>query len=302
MTNVVLLIISLAAALGGSIIKKYYMSKSEDTLASVFTFNAIGSVVSALVLLVWGGIESLSVFTVLLGILFGIVTILQAITNLRALRIGPMSYTSIIISFSTLISAVSGALFFNEQIELAHIIGMVFMLISFVLAVEPKSDEKGMSMRWLALCLAAFLFTGGIGIMQKVHQTSSHKGELNAFLVVAFAVSAILSAIVALFLKKKESPAAENAAAQAEKPSGKLVYILVAVMLLNGVCVAVNNKLNLFLSGELPAAVFFPIVNGGGLILTTLAALILFRERLTKKQWVGVVAGVISILFLCNPF
>ena len=66
-----------------------------------------------------------------------------------------------------------------------------------------------------------------------------------------------------------------------------------------GGCVAVNHKLNLFLSGVMDSAVFFPIVNGGGLVLATIAALIIFREKLTKKQWCGVVIGTISVLCLC---
>lgn len=50
------------------------------------------------------------------------------------------------------------------------------------------------------------------------------------------------------------------------------------------------------------SAIFFPIVNGGGLVLTTLAAVLLFKERLSVKQWMGVAFGIISVVFLCNPF
>ena len=40
----------------------------------------------------------------------------------------------------------------------------------------------------------------------------------------------------------------------------------------------------------------------GGLVLATVTAVIAFKERLTKKQWLGVVIGIISVVFLCNPF
>ena len=77
---------------------------------------------------------------------------------------------------------------------------------------------------------------------------------------------------------------------------------MLGIMLVNGICVAINNKFNLYLSGVMDSAVFFPIVNGGGLVLTTLAAVLLFREKLSKKQWVGIVLGITSVVFLCNPF
>ena len=71
------------------------------------------------------------------------------------------------------------------------------------------------------------------------------------------------------------------------------------MMVVSGACVAVNNKLNLYLSGVIDSAIFFPVVNGGGLVLTTLAALVFFRERLTKVQWIGVGIGIVSVVFLC---
>ena len=74
------------------------------------------------------------------------------------------------------------------------------------------------------------------------------------------------------------------------------------LMLITGICVAANNKINLYLSGVMDSAVFFPTVNGGGLILATLTALVLFREKPTKKQWLGIAFGTVSVVLLCNPF
>lgn len=74
---------------------------------------------------------------------------------------------------------------------------------------------------------------------------------------------------------------------------------LIGCMLLNGICFAVLNRLNLYLSGVVDSAVFFPIVNGGSLILTMIAAIVVFRERLTRKQWIGIVLGVLAVFFLC---
>ena len=295
------LTISLAAALGGTVAKKYYTDREPTGLSGGFVFNAVGSLAAAVVLLCWGGFGATSAFTILLGLLFGAVTAFQGIMNIAALQVGPMSYTSVIISFSTLISALSGVLFFGEDLGWAQIVGIVLMLASFVLATEKDGDDKKKAnLKWFLLCLAAFFATGGIGIMQKVHQGSSHRGELNAFLIIAFISSALFCAICAVITRKRDRQATTG------KDSGtvntKRVRLMLTIMLVSGVCVAINNKFNLYLSGVMDSAVFFPIVNGGGLVLTTLAAVILFRERLTKKQWVGIVLGITSVVFLCNPF
>ena len=300
MNITITLILSLAAALGGSIAKKYYTDKGPIGLSGGFVFNAVSCLSAAAILLCWGGFGHSSVFTIVLGMVFGAVTALQGITNIAALQVGPMSYTSVIISFSTLISALSGVMFFDESLGWAQIVGMVLMLASFVLAARSDGNEKKANLKWLFLCLIAFVATGGIGVMQKVHQSSEYRDELNAFLIIAFVSSAAFCAIFAALLKRREN----RSAYEKEKQNNpiKQAYFMLGIMLASGVCVAVNNKLNLYLSGVMDSAVFFPIVNGGGLVLTTLAAVLLFKEKLSTKQWIGVVIGIASVVFLCDPF
>ena len=294
------LILSLAAALGGSITKKYYTDKEPAGLSGGFVFNAVACLTAAVILLCWGGFGASSVFTIVLGVAFGAVTTLQGITNIAALQVGPMSYTSVIISFSTLISALSGVMFFDESLGWAQIVGMVLMLASFVLAAKSDVDEKKANLKWLFLCLIAFVATGGIGVMQKVHQSSEYRDELNAFLIIAFVSSAVLCVFFAALMKRRESRFADEK--EKEKNGKRQIWLLLGIMIASGACVAVNNKFNLYLSGVMDSAVFFPIVNGGGLVLTTLAAVLLFKEKLSTKQWIGVVLGIASVVFLCNPF
>ncbi|MBQ8719811.1 MAG: EamA family transporter [Clostridia bacterium] len=288
------LIISLAAALGSSIAKKYYTKKGESGSFGNFLFTAACSLISACVLLIWSEFGEVSSFTVLLGLAFGAITTIQGIAHIAALQTGPLSYTAVIISFSTLIPALSGALFFGEGLSLSQIIGIVLMLISFLLATGKKTNETRANFKWLILCLIAFAATGGIGVMQKIHQSSPHRAELDEFLVIAFFASSLLSLLILAFIKGRGE--------QKQTRNGQWILFFLGITVLSGVCVAVNNKLNLYLSGVMDSAVFFPIVNGGGLVLTTLTAVILFRERLEKKQWVGVIIGILSVIFLCEPF
>ena len=66
-----------------------------------------------------------------------------------------------------------------------------------------------------------------------------------------------------------------------------------------GITFALNNVINLYLSGVMNSAVFFPIVNGGGLTLATITSIFLFKEKLTPKQWIGIICGITAIIFLC---
>ena len=294
--TVITLAISMTACLLTYIFKKVYTNRSTGGMTGVYMFSAIGCIVSAVVLFLWGGFGDTSVYTILLGALFGIVVSLQGIFTTIAMMIGPMTYTVVIVSCSTVFTALSGFFFFGEKIGVLQLVGIVLMVGSFLFATEKKEGEKKGSLKWLVFCLLSFVMCGSIGFMQKLHQTSPHASELNSFLIISFAVSFLFSLLFALvYMKKEKLPLIEKS----EK--GSVDWLIFAIAVISGVCVAANHKLNLGLSGVIPTAVFFPVVNGGNLVLTTLSALIIFREKLTKKQWIGVVLGTASVLFLCMP-
>jgi drug/metabolite transporter (DMT)-like permease len=165
------------------------------------------------------------------------------------------------------------------------------MFFSIALSTEKNTGEKNISFRWLLLCLGAFITNGLIGVMQKIQQ-SSHCEELNSFLMIAFTVSVLVSGAACLICSLKEK--------KAKKQSMHLSFSVGILAALSGICIAIANKINLYLAGTMDSAVFFPVVNGGGLILATIAAALLFKERLIVKQRFGLIIGVVSVFFLCN--
>ena len=295
MKNYLLLLVSLFAAAGGTVAKKYYTDKSSKGVASKCIYTAASCLVAAICLVLVGNLCRPSSFSLWLSLLFGAVTALQGIAMLVAMRLGPVSYTMLFSSFSTVITALSGVLFFHESITLLKGIGILLMLVSFAFSVEREKEKRGAGLIWLILCISVFLSTGAIGIMQKVHQTSAYRAELDIFLVLAFAVTAavamLASVLFSRFGKEKEriSP----------KSDRKGMLLLLAFTAAGGICVAVNNKLNLFLSGVLESSVFFPIANGGAVVLSTLAAYFFFGERLSLRRKIGLGIGILSVVLLC---
>lgn len=292
------LCITMSAYLFGAIFKKYY-SREFSQKSSRHIYNAITSFIVVITLLLWGGIGKPSLFTILLGVLFGVITAIYQIVNLKALEMGPVSYTTVIISLSTILPALSGAIFWHEKLGVSQIVGMVLLVACLFLSINFKDKDKKGSISWLIYCMAAFLSVGGIGIMQKAHQTSDFKAEVNAFLIVAFLCSFVYSGITLCIYKMKQRKGEKE---QKEKLIWKKLLLWGALLVVAGIAIAFNNKLNLILAGIMDSAVFFPLVNGGGLVLTTVGGVIFFKEKLTVLQWIGVVVGIASVVLLCNPF
>jgi drug/metabolite transporter (DMT)-like permease len=292
--DIVMLITSMVACLTASVLNKVFSQKANLGLFGTFLFTGVASLVSALVLFLTGGLGQVSLFTVLLALAFGVVNASQTVATIVALRYGPLSYTSVIVSLSTIVTALSGFLFFSEGLSWPHIVGTVMILATFVLAVEKGKDEKKAGMKWFLLTMISFFACGGVGLMQKTHQSSAFKEELNGFLIIAFAFSFLFSLIAALVLLPKQKEAVKAV-------SRKMWIFLAVITVVAGVAVSLNHKFNLYLSGVMPSAVFFPLVNGVQLIAATLVSFFLFRERLSVKQWIGMAIGAAAVIILCNP-
>lgn len=135
-----LLCLSLLAALIASIARKSYTNRNRAGALGVFSFNFATHLVITVIFLLWGGFRLPSLFTLWLGLAFGLITSLQGVAFLAALGCGPMSYTTVIVSFSTLISALSGALFFDERLSFLQGVGILLMLCSFILAAKKETS------------------------------------------------------------------------------------------------------------------------------------------------------------------
>ena len=108
----------------------------------------------------------------------------------------------------------------------------------------------------------------------------------------AFTVSALLSLVLLLIYRKKETIGVTLF------ERGKILSFLI-ITLVCGCGIAFCNHFNMYLSGVMPAIVVFPVLNGGTMILTTASGLIIWKERLSPKQIVGLAAGILAILLLC---
>lgn len=304
MPTAVIIAVSMTAYLLCGIFRNYYSNTFITEKSGNYVYNGVTSVLCAATLAVIAGFRlNASLYTVLMAVFFGIATMAATVFTTMALKVGPWSYTSVIISFSTVITSLSGFIFWHEKLNALKITGIILMMFCFVLAVGKDDEEKSFSVKWLILAFAAAVATAGIGIMQKVHQSSEHSGELVPFLIIAFAVSFVFS--VAAYKietrRKAENKNVQFAAADDgnKTKSRKMRAVFVLILIISGICIALNNYFNLYLSGVVESAVLFPILNGGGLILNIMAGVLLFKERLTVKQWGGIMCGVAATICLC---
>lgn len=373
-----LLAVTMASNLAASVTKKQYGNLGCGGKDNAYIYSAVTSAVCAVLMVLFSGFRiQMSWYTAGLGLLFGICTMLTTVLLTMAMTIGPMSYSMVINSASTVITALSGFLFWDEKLGALKIVGLVLMAGCFVFSVKKDKSGKRASIAWFLLSLFSAVACAGVGLLQKIHQSSAHSDELMGFLIIAFVFSFVVSTVPYLWHRRgallppgkaKRAavvvglPAGENAlptentqnggarnadgaaARAAQTADGKAAQTaalqsavqtcvqeepdgaqgaqtaaenaasaqtgakrrfrwgkgaVIAMLIVSGVAIALNNIINLYLAGVMDSAVFFPLVNGGGLVLGIVAGLAVFREKLTVMQWIGIACGVAATLMLC---
>lgn len=288
----ILLFLSMAAgtlnSCSGKIYSKHFTSNAADS--AYYTFGT--SLVTSLVLLLFIGLEGfqgVSPFTLILAVAFGLCTGLRSLIYIKALTLGPLSFTTIILSSCSIIPAFYGLLL-GQSITLWQIIGIVLMIVSLFFIVEKDSEQRKATLSWLLFVGIAFFLGGLIGICQTTHQTSEFRFQINEFLLITFLMSLIVSVIDLIHLKKHQNLSLTHNPFK----DGKFIGTLI----MGGLSCAFINIVNLYLSGVFPSAFFFPVINGGTLLVTVLFSLTVFREKMSPRRWVGMGFGFLSLFFL----
>lgn len=288
-------IIGTAATNGlNGVYSRQFPTHSVNIWRNVFLQNSACTVTVVIIYTVSNVSFRFSVFSALLGMLFSALIMLVLIFTLKAQSQGSFAYTTIIISLSAIIPSLSGALFFKEKISFYQIVGIVMMIVCIVLSPnKTHGSEKPFNVKWLIYCMLAFFATGFIGVTQKIHQNSAvHKDEMPIFLLTAFLVGMVVSGIIYIIN-------ARHTARAKSVPVSKSAFILPIV---SGVCLSIPHTVNLFLSGVLPSILFFPTANLCPMILNMLTSVFLFKEKLSFKQWLGILFGILSTVFVSGIF
>ena len=277
--TVLLTIISISSMVLNNCLANKVVKKELTTNNQIGLFNLLGYLVCIVLFGIFA--EGMSWFTAGLGVVFGLATNLNTFYKLKALNEGPMHLTLLITTSSMIIPTLSGV-FFGEAFSWKKLVAMA-VLIFFIYLSLGRTDGKKTNGRWFVYCLISFVFCGAVGVLQKIHQASAYKNETNALLFVAFLFS-IVFARLAVKGKLKEISL------------GKKNIIFAGIC---GLCIYAMNYINLRLSGMLPAQLFFPLVNGSAIVLSSLASVLLFKEKLSGKQLVGLVGGILSLIAIC---
>ena len=293
MINYLLLTLSVLLAVSKSSVYNVAAKRSDRSLFSTFGFNAATYAVAASValvsLLALDGI-SLSASTVLCAVFYAAVVFSLQTVSVTAMSLGAMSLTSIAVMYGMIIPSLSGPVFWGEPFGALQTVGISLMLVSLWLLTEKGSLRKAAEgKRWLLLAAVAFLLSGMAGVAEKIHQSTDGKEERIEFVLLACLFMLALS-LGACFLTRS---------GRNRRASKK--HSLILLGLCSGLIVGIYSTVNLTLAGSLDSIIYYPVANGGAMLLTVAVSRVVFREPISPRQLVGVAIGLSGIIALSLP-
>ena len=126
------------------------------------------------------------------------------------------------------------------------------------------------------------------GVVAKAHSISEGAVDEGSFTVLYCALNALLSLVILAIssIKNGKDKAIQIRAALSPRP--------ILIMALLGAVAYGGNFLQLLAAGNVPASVQFPLVSGGVIVLSALVSAFIFREKVSKKEWISVAGAFVS--------
>lgn len=263
-----------------SVVKKPYTDKTKGKGA--YTFTAMLSLTAFVFFLVTGKGFVWNTAYLPYSIGFAISYIFAGVFTVLAISEGSVSLTTLVLKYSLVLPTLYGIIL-GEPISVFLILGISLLLVSMFLINKPVKGER-FSIKWLIFALLALLGNGMCTITQKMHQQVHNNEFKNEFMLVALIISFIVSMLIALFTERRFIKC----------------YIKVGTIpaLL---CGLMNGAVNLFvmmLNKLIPASVMFPLISAGGIVVAYVISKILYKEKLSKRQFIGLIIGIASVIFL----
>lgn len=217
---------------------------------------------------------------------FGICYATGTVGIALSVRYGPVSLTSLMLQTSMACSTIWGFFFWDDtDVTVIAVIGLILVVISLVLCLSGKKDEKKFTAKWFLPGAMAFCGNAGCVIFQKSEQLR-YEGRHGSMLMF-FSMILSLAVCAVMFVRSEK------------RDEGKLFRRVWYLPVISSVA---NVLLNLFVirlaQTTLSPTVIYPVIAAGGLAVATLASVLIFRERLSRVQWIGVAVGASAIVLL----
>lgn len=216
-------------------------------------------------------------FSVGLGVISGVFYLGSFMLLQWNTRVNGIVLSSMFMKLGVLVPTLMSMLVFHEVPKIVQIVGMLIAIAAILLINLEKGGGKAASSLGLVFLLLA---GGGTDAMSKVFEELGVGGLKNHFLFYTFVVAFMLCVLTC---KKKKQ--------------GLTRYDL-GFGLLIGIPNYFSARFLLLSMADLPAVVVYPTYSVATIIMVTIMGVLVFRERLSRKQKSAMLMIMVALVLL----
>ncbi|MBQ8509728.1 MAG: EamA family transporter [Clostridia bacterium] len=209
-----------------------------------------------------------------------------------ALSTGSVSLTVLIANFNVLITTASSVLIFKESLYYTQLIGILFLVASMFLSVDNSGDYHKVNWKWLALSVTAMVTSGLGSCIQKFFGRTagaSQQGTDAAFLFINYLLASLIAFamyfIGSRFGKREKSTFGFN--------KHVLLYALAT-----GLTLSIYQKFYMYGMAHIDGTFMFPTLAGASSVGMSIIGVVMFRDSLSKRQWLGILCGIACVALM----
>lgn len=297
-----LILLAVVSGASQSIFAKGYSEKTKKE--NTYLYSAVVAFVAMLFFVITsGGKLNFAKEVIIYSVGFAVAYSAAIIGQVQAVKCGMLSISSMISQCALIIPTLYGLAVLGEDVSVCGYIGIAMIFVAMVLASPKAKDEQkektnreGVSIKWFIWSAICFVGNGMCSVVQKTEQLNLDNGYKNEFMIGALAIAFVIMFAVAIISENKES---ENKRFSTVFRGLKEKFLMTLKYApLHGVANGVLNMLVLILLPYVPSAILFPVVIAGEMVITFIASITVFKEKLAVRQIVGYVTGMAAIVLV----
>ena len=291
------------------VIQSVCNKRSSNEVKGTKTFFAYGTYYQALAAVVSiisvaiTGFGRLNFATVICGAVTAVFLMINFYSMLYAVKGCTLILTSMASNGGLAICCLVSWVWFGESIGILQGVGLLlFFVAAYLLSAPPKSetgdDKKKISKKTWILLVAVMLSEGCVEISQKYFSIKVGGNSAWYSLFMFAASAAIMSAG---FIKENISEKRLQIDLTERENAAKSVILSKTLLICGGllaIAIFAVNFLVTELGKTVSSIVLFPVSASISICVTVLVGWIVYKEKLTIKNVIGVAAGLLAVILL----
>ena len=257
-----------------------YATLNTKTLWGVILGNYLTAASIMAAMVISNASWEVSPFTLGLGAVTGLTYAAGMYLNLTLMGKRGAAITSSMIQLSVLIPIAVSVFFYGETLGSLQLLGIGLAVASLPLLAAKPMQKLELDKEVIPMIIVTIIVVGFSQLSSKILIQSGFGSQNNFFLLAIFTSAAIL--VSPLAWRNRESIVSKD---------GLFGFGV-------GVFNVASNRFLILALTTLPGAIVFPVSSAGSLLLVTISAIVLYKEKVSRVNLVGILLTLAAVVLI----